>query len=57
MNDVVVSRFPQRGDVRECALSRYPPPGKNCQTSVELHDGYQNELARNASNGRNIGSS
>ena len=55
MNDVVVSRFPQRGDVRECALSRYPPPEKNRQTSVELHDGYQNELARNASNGRNIG--
>ena len=25
VNDVV-SRFPQRGDVRECALSRYPPP-------------------------------
>ena len=55
MNDVVASRFPQRGDVRECALSRYPPPEKNRQTSVELHDGYQNELARNASNGRNIG--
>ena len=32
MNDVVVSRFPQRGDVRECALSRYPPPEKNRQT-------------------------
>ena len=55
MNDVVVSRFLQHGDVRECALSRYPPPEKNRQTSVELHDGYQNELARNASNGRNIG--
>ena len=55
MNDVVVSRFPQRGDVKECALSRYPPPEKNRQTSVELHDGYQNKLARNASNGRNIG--
>ena len=55
MNDGVVSRFPQRGDVREYALSRYPPPEKNCQTSVELHDGYQNKLARNASNGRNIG--
>ena len=39
MNDVVVSRFPQCGEVRECVLSRYPPPEKNCQTSVELHEG------------------
>ena len=35
-------------------FSRYPPQEKNHQTSEELHDGYQNELARNASNGRNI---
>ena len=55
VNDVVVSQFPQRGDVRECVLSRYPPPEKNHQTSEELNDGYQNELARDASNGRNIG--
>ena len=53
--DVVVSRFPQRGDVRECVLSRYSPPQKNHQTSKELHDGYHNELARDVSNGRNIG--
>ena len=55
MNNVVVSRFSQRGDVRDCVLSRYPPPEKNHQTSEELHVGYQNELARDASNGRNIG--
>ena len=55
VNDVVVSRFPQRGDVRECVLDRYPPPEKNHQTSKELHDGYQNELAWDVSNGRNIG--
>ena len=55
MNDVVVSRFPQRDDGRECVLSRYPPPEKKHQTSEELRDGYQNELARDASNGRNIG--
>ena len=55
VNDVVLSQFPQRGDVRKCVLSRYPPAEKNHQTSVKLHDGYQNELARDASNGRIIG--
>ena len=55
VNDVVVSRLPQRGDVRERVFNRYPPPKKNYQTLEELHDGYQNELARNDSNGRNIG--
>ena len=55
VNGVVVSRFPQRGDVGESVLSRYPPPEKNYQTSEELHDCYQNELARDASNSRNIG--
>ena len=55
VNDVVVSQFPQCGDVRECVLSRYLPPEKNHQTSVEFHHRYQNELARDASNSRNIG--
>ena len=55
VNVVVVSRFPQRDEVRERVFSRYPPPKKNHQTSEELHDGYQNELTRNDSKGRNIG--
>ena len=55
VNGNVVSRFPQRGNVRECLFSRYPPPEKNHQTSEELHDGYQNELDMDASNPRNIG--
>ena len=54
VNDVVVSRFPQHGDARECVLSRHPPPAKNHQTSEELNDGCKNELAGDASNGRNI---
>ena len=55
VNDIVVSRFPQHGDVRECVFSQYPLPEKNHQTSKELNDGYQNELAGDASNGINIG--
>ena len=55
VNAVVVTRFPHRSNVRECVFSRYPPPEKNHQTSEELHDGCQNESARDASNGRNIG--
>ena len=55
VNNVVVSRFPQRGDVRKCVLSQYSSPEKNHQTSEELHDGYQNELASDASNDRSIG--
>ena len=55
VNDVVMSRFPQLCVVKECVLSRYPPPEKNHQTSEELHEGYQNDLASDASNGRNIG--
>ena len=54
VNDVVVSRLPKRGDVSECVLSRYPPPYKNHQISEEIHDGYQNELARDASSSRII---
>ena len=55
VNNVVVSRYPQRGDIRECVSSRCPPLEGNHQTSGELHDGYQNELARDASNGRSVG--
>ena len=55
VNDIVVSRFPHCGNVGECTFSRYSPQEKNHQTSEELHDGYQNELARDASNSRNTG--
>ena len=40
VNNVVVSRFSQRGDVRKRIFSRYPSPEKNHLTLEELHDGY-----------------
>ena len=52
VNDVVVSRYQQRLDIKEFVSSRCPPPEKNHQTLGELHDGYQNELARDVSNGK-----
>ena len=57
VNDVVVSCYSQHGDITECVSSRCLPPKENHKTSGELHDGYQNILARNASKGRNIGCS
>ena len=49
-----VSGYRQHGDIRECVSSRCLAQKKNYQTSIELQDGYQNKLARDAINGKNI---
>ena len=55
VNDFVVSRYPQRGEIRKCVLSQCLPAEENYQNTGELQDGYQNELARDACHGTNIG--